>query len=79
MGWLRIELSEEQQQKWLRELSRAEAEKRLAKLTDSLPRGDRGKVVKLPERKTDTPKEKEDRPFEAPYDWAAFVLIGDPD
>jgi CHAT domain-containing protein len=64
---------------WLRKLPRSEAEKALAKITDSIPRGERGKVGRLPDKKGDAPKEKDDLPFEQPYYWAAFVLIGDPD
>jgi CHAT domain-containing protein/Tfp pilus assembly protein PilF len=62
---------------WLRGLSRQEAEKRLTKLVDGVPRGERGKVRKaLPVRKEGA--WKEERPFAHPYYWAAFVLIGDP-
>jgi CHAT domain-containing protein len=61
---------------WLRTLSRQEAEKRLAKLVDGVPRGERGSVGKLPARKGEAGKEE--RPFEHPYYWAAFVLLGDP-
>jgi CHAT domain-containing protein len=63
---------------WLRNLSRAEATKRLAALVEGVPRGERGSIkAALPTRKPDAPK-GEDRPFAAPYYWAAFVLIGDP-
>ncbi len=62
---------------WLRNLSRAEAEKRLAALVDGVPRGERGSIkAALPTRKPDAPMD--DRPFAHPYYWAAFVLIGDP-
>ena len=64
---------------WLRTLPRGEALKHLEKLTDGLPRGERGKVGRLPDKKVDAPKDREDRPFESPYYWSAFVLIGDPD
>jgi tetratricopeptide (TPR) repeat protein len=64
--------------RWLRQLPRAEAEKRLAKLLDAVPSAERGKVKRaLPTRKPPGPGA--DRPFAAPYFWAAFVLIGDPD
>jgi tetratricopeptide (TPR) repeat protein len=64
--------------RWLRELPRAEAEKRLAKLLDAVPSAERGKVKRaLPTRKS--AGSGEERPFAAPYFWAAFVLIGDPD
>ena len=63
---------------WLRQLSRAEATQRLAALVDGVPRGERGSIkAALPARKPDTPKGA-DRPFAAPYFWAAFVLLGDP-
>ncbi len=63
---------------WLRTLPRGEAEKRLAALVDGVPRGERGSIkAALPTRNPADPK-SEDRPFAAPYYWAAFVLIGDP-
>ena len=63
---------------WLRGLTRAEAEKQLAALVDGVPRGERGSIkAALPTRRSDVPK-SEDRPFAAPYFWAAFVLLGDP-
>jgi CHAT domain-containing protein/tetratricopeptide (TPR) repeat protein len=65
--------------RWLRTLSREEAEKAVAKLTGGLPRGQRGKVGRLPDGKEDAPRYSVDRPFAHPYYWAAFVLIGDPD
>ena len=64
---------------WLRGLSRAEATKRLAALVGGVPRGERGSIkAALPTRRPDAPR-GEDHPFAAPYYWAAFVLIGDPD
>ena len=63
---------------WLRGLSRTEATKRLAALVGGVPRGERGSIkAALPTRQPDAPK-GEDRPFAAPYYWAAFILIGDP-
>ena len=63
---------------WLRQLSRAQATEHLAALVDGVPRGERGSIkAALPTRKTDAPKGA-DRPFAAPYYWAAFVLLGDP-
>jgi CHAT domain-containing protein len=64
---------------WLRQLSRAEAQERLATLLDGVARGERGSIkAALPERKDDAAKEEEERPFASPYYWAAFVLLGDP-
>jgi hypothetical protein len=63
--------------RWLRGLTREEVRARLAGLTAGLPRGERGTVRPgLPEREGDAAKG--DRPYEHPYYWAAFVLIGDP-
>ena len=63
---------------WLRQLSRAQATTRLAALVDGVPRGERGSIkAALPTRKPDAPRGA-DRPFAAPYFWAAFVLLGDP-
>jgi CHAT domain-containing protein len=63
--------------RWLRRLSRKEAEGQLAALLDGVPRGERGTFKKgLPPRKAE--EKGPERPFAAPYYWAAFVLIGDP-
>jgi CHAT domain-containing protein len=62
--------------RWLRGLSRAEAQKRLAALVEGVPRGERGPV--RPPLPTRRPGAEDDRPFAHPYYWAAFVLIGDP-
>jgi Tfp pilus assembly protein PilF len=67
---------------WLRHLTRGDAERLLAGLLDGVPRGERGSIKKaLPLRKpaATTAVVKDERPFAAPYFWAAFVLIGDPD
>jgi CHAT domain-containing protein/Tfp pilus assembly protein PilF len=62
---------------WLRELSREEAQRRLASLVDGVPRGERGSLrPALPPRKSEAVKDE--RPFAHPYYWAAFVLVGDP-
>src|SRR5262249_20598631 len=61
---------------WLRKLDRKEALRELAELTEGLPRGERSKVkAELPLVKEGAAKS--DRPFEHPYFWAAFVLVGD--
>ncbi len=63
---------------WLRRLERKETEKLLVELTNRLPPSERSKVrPPIPANKTGT-KSKGDRPFEHPYFWAAFVLVGDP-
>ncbi len=53
---------------WLRHLTAQEVEQRLTELP-------RGTVV---ERQS-TPTQAQARPYEHPYYWAAFILIGDPD
>src|SRR5262249_28131102 len=55
---------------WLRNLTVKEAEKLVAQL----PKVDRGK-----QRERSLPESGVVRPFEHPYYWAAFILIGDPD
>jgi len=63
---------------WLRTLSRDEALKQAAQLTQGVERG-KGRPVQplLPE--VPAAADKGDRPYAHPYYWAAFVLIGDPD
>ncbi len=52
----------------------------LATLVGGLPRGERGSLkAGLPLRPAEAEKGADDRPFVAPYFWAAFVLLGDPD
>jgi tetratricopeptide (TPR) repeat protein len=65
-------------QRWLRGLSRAEAEKRAAALAAGVPRGE---VVKLnrPVVPAPRPGTREAPPFAHPFYWAAFILLGDPD
>src|SRR5262249_35280572 len=61
--------------KWLRELPRGEAEKRLAGVAGGEVRA---KAVRVPVVVKGKPAAT-DRPFAHPSYWAAFVLIGDPD
>jgi CHAT domain-containing protein len=56
---------------WLRNLTRKEVDERLA----NLPEAARG--LKL--EPAAQPQAASEKPFEHPYYWAAFVLIGDPD
>jgi CHAT domain-containing protein/tetratricopeptide (TPR) repeat protein len=65
---------------WLRGLSRQEAVKRTARLTDGVARG-KGRPVQplLPLVSANAAGAKDDRLYAHPYYWAAFVLIGDPD
>jgi CHAT domain-containing protein len=64
---------------WLRELSRDEAVKHAAQLSEGVERAKGRKVQRLlsavPEIKADFAKDA--KPFAHPYYWAAFVLIGD--
>jgi CHAT domain-containing protein len=61
---------------WLRGLTRNEAMKRAAKMSDGVVRGP---GPQLPAAVVPVAGGKEDRPYAHPYYWAAFVLIGDPD
>jgi tetratricopeptide (TPR) repeat protein len=64
---------------WLRNLTRAEALRVAAQVSQGLERGKgRPKLELLPPVPEVTPAAKEDRPYAHPYYWAAFVLIGDP-
>jgi tetratricopeptide (TPR) repeat protein len=65
---------------WLRNLSRAEALKVAAQVSQGVQRGKgRPKLELLPAVSEVAPPAKEDRPYAHPYYWAAFVLTGDPD
>jgi CHAT domain-containing protein len=59
--------------RWLRGLSAEEVERLTADLPRGLPNGTRGVRRSGPPAATDAP-----RPFEHPYYWSAFILIGDP-
>jgi CHAT domain-containing protein len=58
---------------WLRNLTREEAEKRIA----GLPETARGLKL-VPKADSRQPIAGSDKPFEHPFYWSAFVLIGDP-
>ncbi|MBX3401149.1 MAG: CHAT domain-containing protein [Gemmataceae bacterium] len=60
---------------WLRNLSTEDATVRLAKISQGVARGARGKNVDLKVVATET---KDAKPFAHPKYWAAFILIGDP-
>jgi tetratricopeptide (TPR) repeat protein len=62
---------------WLQGLSRAEALRVAAAVSQGVQRG-KGRV-RLPLLPEAPAAPKEDRPYAHPYYWAAFVLIGDPD
>jgi CHAT domain-containing protein len=65
---------------WLRNLSRAEALKVAAQVSQGVERGKgRPKLELLPPVPEPTPAAKGDKPYAHPYYWAAFVLIGDAD
>jgi CHAT domain-containing protein len=61
---------------WLRQLSRDEALRVAAGLSQGVQRG-KGRV-RLPLLPEAPAVAKEDKPYAHPYYWAAFVLIGDP-
>jgi tetratricopeptide (TPR) repeat protein len=65
---------------WLRGLSRDEALKQAARLTQGVERGKNRPVLPLLPPVPPAPAgATEGRPYAHPYYWAAFVLIGDPD
>jgi CHAT domain-containing protein len=63
--------------KWLRDLSRKDAERLAALHSGGVLRGSEGDE-KIPD-KANRVELKGDRPFAHPYYWAAFTLVGDPD
>jgi tetratricopeptide (TPR) repeat protein len=64
---------------WLRKLSREEALRVAAEVSQGVERGKgRPKGKLLPPLPEPGPPGKEDRPYAHPYYWAAFILIGDP-
>jgi tetratricopeptide (TPR) repeat protein len=65
---------------WLRNLSREEALRVAAEVSNAVERGKgRPKGKLLPPLPEPAPAAKDDKPYSHPYYWAAFVLIGDPD
>jgi CHAT domain-containing protein len=67
----------EEARSWLRKLSRKEAEKWAGALAADKLASTRGTVGPLPGGKAKVPFGE--RPYEHPFFWASFVLIGDPD
>ena len=68
--------------RWLKRLSKDEATVLLSNLADALPRGDRGQVMKALQAvdgKLQQVGDGGERPYQHPYYWAGFVLIGAPD
>jgi CHAT domain-containing protein len=65
---------------WLRTLSRDEAMKRAASLTEGVSRGKGAeKLPPLQVPAAETKSKADNRPFDHPYYWAAFVLVGQTD
>jgi CHAT domain-containing protein/Flp pilus assembly protein TadD len=65
--------------RWLRELTRDEATRLAAEMTGGVARGKGEDAIELVVPKADAATAKpDDRPFAHPRDWAAFILIGDP-
>jgi CHAT domain-containing protein len=62
---------------WLRNLSREEALKRAASLTEGVSRG-KGAAALPPLEVPAAGAKAEDHPFAHPRYWAAFILTGDP-
>jgi hypothetical protein len=62
---------------WLRTMARADAERLAAALKRGKLAGTRGKAVDLPPLKEKPSLPRGERPFEHPFFWAAFTLVGD--
>ncbi len=65
--------------KWLRDLPRRDAEPLARALLAGKLAGTRGKEVELKVKDDKATLPAGDRPYEHPFYWAAFTLIGDPD
>jgi tetratricopeptide (TPR) repeat protein len=64
---------------WLRNLSRSEALRVAAEVSQGVERSKgRPKVKLLPALPEPAPPTRDDKPYAHPYYWAAFILIGDP-
>lgn len=62
-------------QKWLRELTAEEASQRIATLTKGVSRG-KGHTTTIIDPPKVAATDKASRPYEHPFYWAAFVLVG---
>jgi CHAT domain-containing protein len=70
-------VSLDEAKKWLRTLSRKDAERLATLHTGGVLRGSEGD--EKPPAKVKPVELKGDKPFGHPFFWAAFTLIGDPD
>ena len=64
---------------WLRGLKRAEVLARFAEMSNGVDRGTGAKARKPTEAASIPAGGDNERPYDHPYYWAAFVLVGDPD